>query len=126
MDNYKRLNYYRLPVTEVLEEVRSRETGLKPAEARDRLEHMGANALHRASHESAFTTFLRQFKNMLVAILLLSAGISLYLRDGRTAAILFAIALINTLVGFFQEHNAETLFASLQQLMVPKAKVLRA
>lgn len=125
MDGYKRLNYYRQSPVEVLEELRTTAEGLKPKEARERLEHLGANALLKAPRDSALTTFARQFKNLLVVILLVSAGISLYLRDGKTATIMIAIALINTFVGFFQEHKAETLFASLQQLMVPQAKVIR-
>ncbi len=126
MDGYKRLNYYRRTPAEVLEELGSSENGLKPAEARDRLEHLGPNVLQQAHRESTLTTFLRQFKNILVVILLVSAGLSIYLGDGKTATILIIIALMNTLVGFFQEHKAESLFASLQQLMVPKAKVVRS
>lgn len=125
MDNYKRLNYYRQAPADVLEELGSSAEGLKTKEAAERLEHLGPNLLRKAHRDSAFITFVRQFKNLLVAILLVSAGISLYLNDGKTATIMIAIALINTLVGFFQEHKAETLFASLQQLMVPQAKVIR-
>lgn len=126
MDEYKRLNYYRLSPEQVLTEVNSTANGLKPTEAVERLEQMGPNMLHKAHRELAIITFARQFKNLLVVILLVSAGISLYLKDGKTASIMIIIALVNALVGFFQEHKAETLFASLQQLMVPKAKVLRA
>jgi Ca2+-transporting ATPase len=125
MDEYKRLNYYRLSPERVLSEVDSSSKGLKSAEAATRLEHMGANMLHKAHRELAIVTFGRQFKNLLVVILLVSAGISLYLKDGKTASIMIIIALVNAFVGFFQEHKAESLFNSLQQLMVPKAKVIR-
>ncbi|MGH7240745.1 MAG: cation-transporting P-type ATPase, partial [Candidatus Saccharimonadales bacterium] len=126
MDEYKRLNYYRLKPEQVLAEVKSDSKGLRPAEAQQRLEHMGPNMLHKAHRELAIVTFGRQFKNLLVIILLISAGISLYLHDSKTASIMIIIALVNALVGFFQEHKAETLFNSLQQLMVPKAKVIRS
>ena len=126
MDEYHRLNYYRLAPDEVLEQLHSQASGLTAKEAGERLEHLGANVLHRAHHESALFTFLRQFKNVLVAILLISAGFSLYLRDVKTATILIIIAFMNTFVGFFQEHKAETLMDSLEQLIVPKAKVVRA
>jgi len=125
MDGQTRLNYYRQSPSEVLAELRSETSGLSASEAKDRLEHLGPNILHKAHRESTLVTFLRQFKNILVVILLVSAGLSLYLRDVRTATILVIIALMNTFVGFFQEHKAETLFASLEQLMVPKAKVSR-
>jgi len=126
MDEHKRLNYYRLTPADVLTEVKSNETGLMPAEAQERLERLGANVLHKVHRESTLTTFARQFKNILVIILLVSAGLSLYLHDGKTATILIIIALMNTTVGFLQEHKAETLFESLNQLLVSKAKVVRS
>jgi len=126
MDNDKKLNYYRLSPDQVLTQLKSREEGLTEAEAHERLERLGANVLHKAHRDSTLTTFIRQFRNLLVVILLASAGISLYLHDGKTATIMILIALTNALVGFFQEHKAETLFASLEQLLVPKAKVLRS
>ena len=126
MDDYKRLNYYRLTPEEVLEQLHSRADGLSAQEAAERLEHVGPNVLHHAAKESIFATFSRQFKNLLVLILLTSAAFSIYLHDAKTATILIFIALMNASVGFFQEHKAETLFASLEQLLVPQAKVLRA
>lgn len=82
--------------------------------------------LERARRESVFATFLRQFKNLLVIMLLVSAGFSLYLHDSKTATILILIALMNAFVGFFQEHKAETLVSSLERLLVPQAKVVRS
>ncbi|MBC7582039.1 cation-transporting P-type ATPase [Aeromicrobium sp.] len=126
MGNSIRPNFYRLSPTDVLKEVTSTAKGLSATAAKERLERLGPNMLEQVHRDSTLTTFLRQFKNLLVIILLVSAGISIYLGDGKTAAIMVLIALVNTMVGFFQEHKAETLFASLQQLMVPKAKVIRA
>jgi Ca2+-transporting ATPase len=125
MDEPKTLNYYRLSPDAVLEQLQSRATGLTSREARERLERLGGNVLHRTKHELAVVTFLRQFKNLLVVMLLISAAFSLYLKDGKTATILIAIALMNAFVGFFQEHKAETLMSSLERLLVPQAKVLR-
>ena len=125
MDDYKRLNYYRLSAEEVLEQLHSRSDGLVSKEARERLEQLGTNTLHRTKRDSALTTFLRQFKNLLVVMLLASTALSFYLRDFKTGTILLAIALMNAAVGFFQEHKAESLMSSLEQLLVPQAKVLR-
>ena len=125
MNMPKPLNYYRLSADEVLAQVRSQRKGLDHTEAADRLERLGSNALHRTKHDSVLLIFARQFKNLLIVILLISAALSVYLKDGRTALILLLIALMNTAVGFFQEHRAETLLESLEQLLVAKAKVLR-
>ena len=126
MNITKRLNYYRLPTSEVLEQLDSRSTGLTGKAAAKRLTELGPNVLHRTKHEAAIVTFVRQFKNLLVIMLLVSAAFSLYLQDNKTATILILIALMNALVGFFQEHKAETLMKSLEHLLVPKAKVVRS
>ncbi|MEO7364101.1 MAG: HAD-IC family P-type ATPase, partial [Candidatus Saccharimonadales bacterium] len=125
MNMPKRLNYYRLSASEVLEQLDSRASGLTPVEANKRLNSLGPNLLMRTKHESALTTFVRQFKNLLVIMLLVSAGLSVYLHDTKTATILVLIAVMNAVVGFIQEHKAETLMKSLERLLVPQAKVIR-
>ena len=121
----KRLNYYRQTPAEVMSELDSHVSGLTEPEANRRLGSHGANILVRYKSESPFVTLARQFKSLFVIILLISAGFSLYLHDGKTAVILVLIALMNAAVGFFQEHKAETLLESLQNLLVPQARVLR-
>ena len=125
MSENKQLHYYRLSATEVLEQLKTSRDGLQSREAAERLSHNGPNVLSRTKHESAIVTFIRQFKDLLVVMLLVSAAFSLYLKDGKTAAILISIALLNACVGFFQEHKAETLMKGLENLIVPQAKVLR-
>lgn len=121
----KSLNYYRLSPDEVLKQLGSRVKGLSTKEVSQRIEHLGPNELVKTKHESVLVTFLRQFKNLLVIMLLLSAAFSIYLSDAKTATILLLIALMNACVGFFQEYKAEGLLSSLEKLIVPKAKVLR-
>lgn len=125
MDETPQLPYYRVDAPEVLVQLGSRPGGLTLAETQERLAREGRNELERVRREPAVITFLRQFKNLLIVILLVSAAFSLYLRDLRTAIILFFIAAINTTVGFVQEHKAESLMASLEKLTVPRAKVVR-
>jgi P-type Ca2+ transporter type 2C len=124
MDGHK-LPFYRLAGTEVLAELRTTEDGLTKAEAADRLKHVGPNQLERIHHTPLWWILLRQFKNLLVIILIVSAGFALYLHDGKTTSILLFIALMNAVVGFFQEYRAESLLSSLERLVVPHAKVLR-
>ena len=126
MDEMPQLPYYRAEATEVLRQLGTQPEGLTAAEARDRLERNGANELKRPRREPILVTIGRQFKNLLVVLLLVSAAFAVYLQDFRTAIILAAIATINTVVGFLQEHKAETLMASLEKLTVPRAKVVRA
>jgi len=124
MDGHN-LPFYRQSVDDTLADLRSSDQGLPQAEAADRRQHLGPNQLARAKHTPTWLIFVRQFKNLLVLILLVSAALSLYLRDDKTTIILVVIALMNAVVGFFQEHKAESLLASLERLVVPHAKVLR-
>jgi Ca2+-transporting ATPase len=123
--DYKSLNYYRLKPDEVLKQLDSNAKGLTHKEATERLGRLGGNVLQRTKRESSLTIFLRQFKNILVMMLLLSAALSIYLKDGKTATILIIIALVNSLVGYFQENKAGNLMKSLENLLVPQAKVFR-
>ncbi|HSX47723.1 MAG TPA: cation-transporting P-type ATPase, partial [Patescibacteria group bacterium] len=121
----KALNYYRQSPLEVLESLKTKREGLSSQEADSRLSEQGNNELVKIDQTKAITILLRQFKNLLVIMLVISAGLSIYLKDTKTATILLLIALMNTGVGYFQEHKAETLLRSLEKLVVPKAKVMR-
>jgi Ca2+-transporting ATPase len=120
------LDYYRLNPAEVLHSLRSDSAGLKVDDAKRRLESDGSNELQPVKHPWAGFIFLRQFKNLLVAILLLSAVFSIYLQDFKTATILIFISLVNVLVGYFQEYKAERLSEGLEHLVKAKAKVIRS
>jgi len=124
MDGHK-LPYYRLSPADVIEDLRSNEQGLTRAEARDRLTHVGHNQLEHTRRTPMGLILLRQFKNLLVMILLISACFAFYLKDGKTTTILLFIALMNAVVGFIQEYKAESLLSSLERLVVPHAKVVR-
>ena len=123
MDGHK--PYYRLSVEDTLADLRAQSDGLSKAEAADRLKHIGSNILERSHRTPAWRMFARQFKNLLVLLLIISGGIAVYLHDARTATIMLLIAFINAVIGFFQEYKAESLLSSLERLVVPQAKVLR-
>jgi len=120
-----KLPYYREDASAVLAELGTTEDGLTDKEAAARLAKDGSNQLARSKRQSALLIFIRQFRNVMVFILLVSASFSIYLRDLKTATILLFIALVNAVVGFLQEYKAESLMASLERLVVPKAKVVR-
>lgn len=124
MDGHK-LPFYRLAADDVATELRSSKDGLTPQEAAERLAAMGPNTLEVAHTEAWPLTYLRQFKDLMIVLLLVSSIISLYLGDARTALVLLALVLFNTAIGFLQEHKAERLIESLEKLVVAKARVQR-
>jgi Ca2+-transporting ATPase len=114
----------------VFSDLKSNNSGLSLIEAKTRLQTYGENRLQEGKQVSAWETFVAQFKNLMVAILLFAAAISAYLGiktgDGMLdAVIIFAIVILNALFGFTQEFKAEKAMEALRKLTAPNAKVVR-
>ncbi|MCX7806016.1 MAG: HAD-IC family P-type ATPase [Planctomycetota bacterium] len=109
----------------VLEALEASRDGLSPAEAARRLAEYGENALPGREPPSVFIIFLRQFKSPLIYILLAAAGVSLVLGEFTDAGFIFAVLLINAVIGTFQEWNAERSAAALQKMLKISARVRR-
>lgn len=122
----KDLAAYRQKVDAVLKQHRvSRQNGLSQAEASERLTLHGPNILKQQLHDSYFLTYLRQFKDLMILLLLGSSAVVYYVGDAQTGTALLGLALLNTLIGFIQEFKAERIMESLEHLVVAQAKVLR-
>ena len=61
---------------EVLDELKTSESGLSSAEAQKRLEENGANKLKEGKKESLFHRFMKQLAEPMTMILLVAAAIS--------------------------------------------------
>ncbi len=121
----KQLAYYRLDIQKVLEELESNESGLDDKAAAGRLTKNGFNQLVAVHKESWLHKYLRQFKDLMILLLIGCAILSLVTSDVRTALVLTILVLFNTLIGFSQEYKAERLMESLERLVVPVARVIR-
>ena len=101
------------------------EKGLDAVEARARLERYGPNKLTDATPVPWWRNLLAQFNQLVIWILLAATVLSGILGDWIEASAIFAIILLNALLGFFQERKAEEALSSLQKLSSPTAKVVR-
>jgi Ca2+-transporting ATPase len=107
-------------------------SGLSRAEARLRLERSGRNELTSEAPVAAWRKFLAQFTDTLVILLLVaglvSAGLWLFERDSvlpYEAIAIFAIVLLNAIMGHAQQARAEKAVAALRQLSASRATVIR-
>lgn len=116
---------YQLESGAVLKQVVSTKAGLSGAEAQQRVMQYGENKLVKKSGSSPLLKFFGQFKDLMIILLLASAGISFYLDDVRTGGILIFIVIVNAIIGFSQEYKAERIMESLEKLVVAEAKVFR-
>src|SRR5262245_15600781 len=106
--------------------------GLSAAEARARLSRYGKNELASEEPIPAWKKFLAQFKDMLVILLLvataISAGLWLYERESvlpYEAMAIFAVVLLNAVMGYVQQARAEHALAALRQTSAAEAHVVR-
>ena len=99
--------------------------GLSSSLARARLEQYGANELQAVRRISPWAVFFRQFKNVLIVILLVAALLSAFLGHAVEAIAIAVIVLFAALLGFVQEYRAERAIDALRQMAAPEASVLR-
>jgi len=99
--------------------------GLSAAVARERLECFGPNELRAGKKIFPWRILLRQFANLLIAILLVATVISFILGERLDAWVILAIVLACVVLGFVQEYRAEKAAAALQKLAAPVATVIR-
>ena len=102
--------------------------GLSTAEAAKRLKRYGRNELTAEKPVPAWRKFLAQFTDVLVILLLIagliSAGLWLYERDSAfpyEATAIFAIVLLNGVMGYVQQARAEQALAALRKLSAAHA-----
>ncbi|HMA58976.1 MAG TPA: cation-transporting P-type ATPase, partial [Halanaerobiales bacterium] len=74
--DYKDKNFYQKTVTESFEILNTSEKGLEEKEAEKRLEEYGENKLVRLKKTPEIIKFLLQFRDVLMIILLVAAGMS--------------------------------------------------
>jgi Ca2+-transporting ATPase len=99
--------------------------GLEPEDVTARLELYGPNALQTIKPRPAWRVLLGQFTSIVVVLLGVAALISLVTGDSVEAAAIAAVLLINSLVGFLTEWQAERALDALRRSSHTSARALR-
>ena len=117
--------YFDKTVQQTLEEMQSTTEGLSTQEAARRLEQYGPNQLEEGKKKNAFVVFLEQFKDLLVVILIIAAAISMASGNIESTIVIFAVLIMNAILGTVQYLKAEKSLESLKAMSAPVAKVIR-
>ena len=117
--------WFELSGTEVLDGLGSSRQGISGREAEKRLEEYGENVLREQGRLQWWQVFLEQFRDLLVIILIVAAGVSMLTGDPESALVIFAVLLLNAVMGTVQHQKAEKSLDSLKRLSSPEAKVIR-
>jgi cation-transporting ATPase F len=99
--------------------------GLSEEEATRRLAWYGPNTLAAVRVRGPLVRFLLQFHSPLIYVLLAAALITAVLGERVDAAVIAGVVVVNALVGFVQEANAENALAALSELTRTFATLIR-
>ncbi len=100
--------------------------GLTDEQAAQRLAANGPNAIETEQKESLWILFIRQFKSLIVGILVVAAGVSFAFGDWLEGFAILGVVFINALTGFFLEWKAVQSMEALKQMDVTLARVIRS
>lgn len=101
------------------------QTGLTQAQAQQRLERDGANQLSEKPPKSAWWFFFAQFQSILILVLIAAAFLAAFIGDTIDGVVIMVVVFINSLLGFYQEFQAEKSLAALKKMLSLQAKVRR-
>ncbi len=126
------MEVYRASSKDILEQIRSSEEGLTSAEAQRRVAQYGPNSIELKKKTTFGKLLLRQFKSYLIWLLfflvIFALFSGLYLQEQEQiidAVIIFAIIIINTFIGAYQDYRSEKSAELLQSMLKTQAVVLR-
>ncbi len=118
-------DWYTLSAEEVRRELGTGLLGLSTGEADERLQRYGKNVLREEARETRLQVFLRQFKSVLIVILVIAAAISFLVGEPLDAAAILIIVVLNAILGFSQEWQAGEAIEALKKMLVQRAVVVR-
>ena len=119
------MNWHLLPLSEITQLLNSSPKGLDSITASELLLECGKNQIEDKKKKTAFQMFLQQFTDFMILVLIAAAIISGLLGDLLDTIIIFAIIILNAVVGFIQEYRAEKAIEALQKMVSSTARVLR-
>ncbi|MBU6134077.1 cation-translocating P-type ATPase [Clostridium tertium] len=110
---------------EVLKNFNVSKSGLSENQVKENLDKFGYNQLTEKQKQTILQVFLSQFKDLLVIILIIAAIISAATGNLESTLVIFAVIILNSILGTVQHFKAEASLDSLKALSSPSAKVYR-
>ncbi|MEG1311164.1 MAG: cation-translocating P-type ATPase [Romboutsia sp.] len=117
--------FYKKEYKEVLTLFESQIEGITLKLANERIKKEGYNELQEKEKKSVWKLFIESFKDPLVIILLIAALVQVFLGEIVESSIIFAVLILNSILGVIQTKKSEGSLDSLKQLSVPNSKVIR-
>lgn len=118
-------NYFSKSAMETLNDFKVTKEGLSDNQFKSNIETYGHNELTEKKKATVLQVFLTQFKDLLVCILIVAAIISMATGNVESTLVIFAVIILNAILGTVQHFKAEQSLDSLRALSSPTTKVFR-
>ncbi len=118
-------DWYQCTGKETLDLLETGEQGLTEKQAQKREKQYGPNVLRESGRKPVWRVFLEQFQDLLVMILIGAAVISMMTGSPESTVVIFAVIILNAVLGTIQHEKARKSLESLKSLSSPMAVVMR-
>lgn len=117
--------WHALPGEQCWTQLESGPEGLAAAEAQRRLQVHGRNVLQRAGGDGPLVILWRQINNPLIWVLLASTVLAVAVGKVTDGLVVLAVVVLNSLIGFVQEHRASRAIEALSAMVPENVAALR-
>lgn len=117
--------YFSIETEEILQKFNVSKDGLNEKQVDENISKYGLNELNQKKKKSVLQVFISQFKDLLIFILIAAGIISMLSNNVESTIVIFAVIILNAVLGTVQHFKAEQSLDSLKALSAPSAKVIR-
>ncbi|MFD0898447.1 cation-translocating P-type ATPase [Loigolactobacillus binensis] len=117
--------FYSTTTAETQAQLHTAKQGLSKTEAHKRLTEGDANSLVAKRRKTIIERFIDQFKDFMIAVLLVAAIVAAFSGEMADAVIILLVVVLNAVFGVFQEVQAEAAIDALKEMSAPMAHVRR-
>ncbi|KAI4179667.1 MAG: hypothetical protein LQ348_005358 [Seirophora lacunosa] len=101
------------------------QTGLNRSQVEEAQKNYGPNKLEGEGGVQWYRVLLKQVSNAMILVLVLAMALSYGVTDFIEGGVITAVIVLNVVIGFYQEFQAEKKMDSLRALSSPSAAVIR-
>lgn len=119
------MQWHNQDIKQIFELLDSSAKGLNDEQIIHKTKQFGTNEIVERKQKSPLWMFIQQFKDFMILILLIAAIISGLLGDLTDTIIIFVIIILNSIIGFVQEYNAQKAMNALKNMARTYTPVIR-
>jgi Ca2+-transporting ATPase len=116
---------YNVTIEKALQTLETSQAGITAGEAKKRLVQYGPNLLSVKKKTPPWLMFLNQFLSPLIYVLMVAVVVSMAVGEFIDGFVVFGVLILNAVIGFIQESNAEKAMEALMRIAAPHAKAKR-